>query len=274
MWCTAPARLGWLTGVTNDFAGALGHFTAVRDVVADLRPSSALVDALAGRAMVLLNVDRIREAAEDARRTLGLARGLGYPDRRGAGSGEPQPHWFLHRRPRQRVGVGAAGPAKRPGTHPRLDCPRVRRYPDGCADGGRRGGCGTAQPRGCAGPRPAGRRPSGSGVLPDVYGEPGPAGRPHVRCWDAPAGSARARYADRRPAPHDRLPSRVRAPVRREAALGRGHHDLGGTRRVPARRQDNRPRRSGCGTARNLWPRPGRPWEPSRYARPTSAARQ
>jgi DNA-binding CsgD family transcriptional regulator len=42
-------------------------------------PSPALVDGLAGRSAALLNVDRIPEAAEDARRALALARDIGHP---------------------------------------------------------------------------------------------------------------------------------------------------------------------------------------------------
>lgn len=150
MWCTAQIRLGWQAGVTNDFAGALGHFTAVRDVVADLKPSSALVDALAGRAMVLLNVDRIREAAEDARRTLGLARGRGYPAGEalalanlsliGSYTGD-RDNALAWARQAQRI-----DPARIPGWIAR-GCGAT---PDGCADRGRRGGgCGTAAARVC-----------------------------------------------------------------------------------------------------------------------------
>ena len=42
-------------------------------------PSPVLVDGLAGRSGALRNLDRVPEAAEDARRALALARELGYP---------------------------------------------------------------------------------------------------------------------------------------------------------------------------------------------------
>jgi DNA-binding CsgD family transcriptional regulator len=79
MWCAAQQWLGWLAAGTNGLAGALGHFTAVRDTLAPQGPSPALADGLGGRAAVLLNIDRIPEAAEDARQALALARGIGYP---------------------------------------------------------------------------------------------------------------------------------------------------------------------------------------------------
>ena len=65
--------------VSADLAGALGHFTAVRDAVADRGPSRALADGLAGRSGALTNLGRVAEAAEDGRRALALARELGYP---------------------------------------------------------------------------------------------------------------------------------------------------------------------------------------------------
>jgi predicted ATPase/DNA-binding SARP family transcriptional activator/DNA-binding CsgD family transcriptional regulator len=76
-WCAAQYWLGVLASYT-DMAGALGHFTAVRDVEASRGPSPALADGLTGRSAALRNLDRIPEAAEDARRALALARGIGY----------------------------------------------------------------------------------------------------------------------------------------------------------------------------------------------------
>ena len=75
-WCAAQIWLGWAAA---DPAGALGHFTAVRDAVAGRPPSRALAAALAGRAMVLRLMGRAAEAAGDARRSLALAREIGYP---------------------------------------------------------------------------------------------------------------------------------------------------------------------------------------------------
>jgi predicted ATPase len=48
-WRAAQFRLGWAAAFSSDPAGALRHFTALRDTVADRRPSRALADALAGR---------------------------------------------------------------------------------------------------------------------------------------------------------------------------------------------------------------------------------
>jgi predicted ATPase/DNA-binding CsgD family transcriptional regulator len=79
-WCAAQLWLGWAAQSSADLAAALGHFTAVRDAVADRPPSRALTAALAGRAMVLRLMGRAAEAAGDARRALALAREIGDPD--------------------------------------------------------------------------------------------------------------------------------------------------------------------------------------------------
>jgi predicted ATPase/DNA-binding CsgD family transcriptional regulator len=78
-WCTAQFWLGWAAVFSNDLAGALGHFTALRDAVADRPPSRALADALAGRSVTLQNMGRIPEAVGDGRRALAVAREIGYP---------------------------------------------------------------------------------------------------------------------------------------------------------------------------------------------------
>jgi len=77
-WCAAQNWLGWAALSSADLAGALGHFTAVRDA-AGRPPSRALTIALAGRAQVLRLMGRTAEAAGDARRSLDLARQIGDP---------------------------------------------------------------------------------------------------------------------------------------------------------------------------------------------------
>jgi predicted ATPase/class 3 adenylate cyclase/DNA-binding CsgD family transcriptional regulator len=78
-WCAAQVWLGWTALFSADLAGALGHFTAVRDAIADRPPSRALPAALAGRAAVLRLMGRTAEAADDARRSLALAREIRDP---------------------------------------------------------------------------------------------------------------------------------------------------------------------------------------------------
>ena len=78
-WCAAQIWLGWAARSSADLAGALGHFTAVRDAAAGRPPSRALAAALAGRAAVLRFMGRTAEAAGDARRSLALARQIGDP---------------------------------------------------------------------------------------------------------------------------------------------------------------------------------------------------
>jgi non-specific serine/threonine protein kinase len=78
-WCTAQLWLGYAAQYSADLAAALGHFTAVRDAVAGRPPSRALTVALAGRAIILRLTGRAAEAADDARRSLALAREIGDP---------------------------------------------------------------------------------------------------------------------------------------------------------------------------------------------------
>jgi DNA-binding CsgD family transcriptional regulator len=79
VWPAAQLRLGHLAHATADYDTALSHFTAVRDALAAAAPSSELADVLAARSGTLLNLNRITEAAEDARHALALAQDLGSP---------------------------------------------------------------------------------------------------------------------------------------------------------------------------------------------------
>ena len=78
-WCAARFWLGTAARFSADLAGALGHFTAVRDAVRDQGPSRVLADALTGRSSALRELGRIAEAAGDARSALALAREADYP---------------------------------------------------------------------------------------------------------------------------------------------------------------------------------------------------
>jgi predicted ATPase/DNA-binding CsgD family transcriptional regulator len=78
-WCAAQYWLGMAASGQADMAGALGHFTELRDAVAERGPCRALVDALTGRSWILNDIGRTAEAAEVARSALALAREAGYP---------------------------------------------------------------------------------------------------------------------------------------------------------------------------------------------------
>jgi len=78
-WCAAQFWLGWAKEFSADMAGAVEHFTALRDAVAGRPLSAALADALAGRSFALRDLGRIPEAARDARRALAVAREVGHP---------------------------------------------------------------------------------------------------------------------------------------------------------------------------------------------------
>ena len=78
-WCVVRIWLGQAALDSADPAGALGHFTAVRDAIGDQPSSSLLTKCLGGRSVALLTMGRIAEAADDARRSLTLARESDHP---------------------------------------------------------------------------------------------------------------------------------------------------------------------------------------------------
>jgi predicted ATPase/DNA-binding CsgD family transcriptional regulator len=73
-WCLGHTWLGQASLDVADPAGALRHFTAVRDAIGARGASLPLVRCLTGRAATLLTMGRIAEAAGDARRAVTLAR--------------------------------------------------------------------------------------------------------------------------------------------------------------------------------------------------------
>ncbi len=78
-WCDGHTWLGQASLDSADPAGALGHFTAVRDAIGDRGRFPLLARCLSGRSGTLLGMGRIGEAAGDARRSLALAREGGHP---------------------------------------------------------------------------------------------------------------------------------------------------------------------------------------------------
>ena len=79
-WCAVRFWLGVMRRFSADMAGALSHFTAVRDAVRGQGPSRVLADALVGRSSALRELARSAEAAGDARRALAVAQEAGYPN--------------------------------------------------------------------------------------------------------------------------------------------------------------------------------------------------
>jgi len=77
-WCIIQCWLGRAAFFAADVAGSLGHFAAVLEAAGGRGPSRVLVDALTTRSVVLLNMGRLAEGAEDGRRALAMARELGY----------------------------------------------------------------------------------------------------------------------------------------------------------------------------------------------------
>ena len=78
-WCAAQDWLGRASLFSADMPRALGHFTAARDAMQGRGPSRLLADILASRSVILLNMDRSGEGAEDGGCALAMARELGYP---------------------------------------------------------------------------------------------------------------------------------------------------------------------------------------------------
>jgi predicted ATPase/DNA-binding CsgD family transcriptional regulator len=77
-WCAVQLWIIMAAVYCFDLTGTLEHATALRDAAAGRGPSEALADGLAGRAVALNNLDRPGEAAEEARRSLAMARQVGY----------------------------------------------------------------------------------------------------------------------------------------------------------------------------------------------------
>ena len=78
-WCSAMFWLGYTVQWSWDLAGSLRIFTELRDAVAGRGPCPALADALGGRSTALSQMGRFAEAAEEGRRSLAVARQVGYP---------------------------------------------------------------------------------------------------------------------------------------------------------------------------------------------------
>jgi predicted ATPase/DNA-binding CsgD family transcriptional regulator len=78
-WCLGHSWLGQASLDSADPGGALRHFTAVTEFAGDHGTSVARVRCLSGRAVTLVTMGRIAEAADDARRGLALARESDYP---------------------------------------------------------------------------------------------------------------------------------------------------------------------------------------------------
>jgi predicted ATPase/DNA-binding CsgD family transcriptional regulator len=78
-WCIGHTWLGQASLDSADPAGALRHFTVVRDTIGDRGSSPMLARCLSGRSATLLSMGRIAEAAKDARRSLAVARDGDYP---------------------------------------------------------------------------------------------------------------------------------------------------------------------------------------------------
>ncbi len=78
-WCAVHYWLGQAAHAIGEFALAVEYFDAVRAAVADREPTPVLVDALAGRSVALVNLNRVGAGIDDAHRAAALGREIGYP---------------------------------------------------------------------------------------------------------------------------------------------------------------------------------------------------
>ena len=90
-WCAARFWLGTAARFSADLAGALGHFTAVRNAVRDQGPSRVLADALTGRSSALRELGRARRGGRRCPQRTGPGPGGRLPRRGGAGPDRTQP---------------------------------------------------------------------------------------------------------------------------------------------------------------------------------------
>ena len=195
-WWIAQLWLGRAAQYSADLAAALGHFTAVRDAVADRPPSPVLAAALAGRAAVLRLMGRTAEAVGDARRALALARQIGDPVQEVQAlvdlsfdadyAGDHDEAVRLARQAGQ-ITAGVAGPVARSCS---LLLTIVLTGAGDLAEAERAGAACLARARDAGDPF----QPGGPAAQDR---RPGPAGGPHRRRRGAPAGRAPTRDADR-----------------------------------------------------------------------------
>ena len=193
-WCAAQFWLGWTAVYSADLAGALGHFTVLRDAVGDWGPSRALADGLAGRSNDIGEHGPVRRGDRRWPPLAGRGPGGWLFSRRGAGRSGPQPRRSFRRQPRRRHPAGPAGRAD-PGGRPWLASPGVQLRLDVGADRGRGPGHRRARLRGGAGPVPGRGRPVEPSDLSDADGDPGLAGGPRRGRCGAPAGRTSDRLA-------------------------------------------------------------------------------
>ena len=78
-WCAVQLWTIMAAVYCADMAGALDAATALRDATSGRGPSRALAHGLAGRAVALINLGQTAKAAGEARRSLAVAREIGYP---------------------------------------------------------------------------------------------------------------------------------------------------------------------------------------------------
>ncbi len=228
---------------------------------------------LAGRSAALLQMGRVAEAGDDARRSMDVARQSGFPGLQALAPDLPRHGRLAGRRPGRRSPARAPG-AGYPGRLRRRAAPGPQPVRDDDPDRGRRPGRRRAGLRGRAGLVPGSGRP-GEPERPAVeQGDPGPAGQPHRRRDGASARTAPDRHADRAAACRPDRPGLLRPPVRGHPAPGRGDHGVGGgvraQRSLAASVRHQEPGRAGGTPADmpgNSSGRPG-PGRPGNAARP------
>ena len=225
VWCAAHYWLGEFAFLSPDLAGALGHFTAVRDAIEDRKPSRVLAACVGGRSHALSNLGRMAEGIEEGRRSLALAREVGWP------TGEALALAYLSNAADYAGDIDDALQLARQAEHIPADIPGwIARFrcvvlTKGLAKAGDSAAAGRVCADGLARSREAGDLRNPAALLTHM-GRTGHTSGPRRGRRRAPAGSSAGHCAVRQPVSADEHLVRLWGPVRRDRAPRRGRHGL------------------------------------------------
>ena len=267
-WCAARMLLGQAACQLAEPDAGVEHYTTVRDALERTHRRTDPVGlllmtlCLAGLSAALLQMGRVAEAADDARRSMDVARQTGYPGLEAIAltclstvawrAGDRDGALRLVRQAQDISGDSAGGLHRALSqfvTMIMIETGDLAGAEQACAAG--------------LASSPGSGRPDEPERPALEQGVPGPAGQSHRRRDGASARAAPDRHADRAAAHRPGQPGLLRPPVRGHRAPGRGDHGVGGgvrtQRSVAASVRHQEPGRAGGTPAeRPGTARPGR----------------